>query len=154
MNEIPPIMNNPSISGDGGRRANRGCFSPVVLAWLIGTFIYFASVLDGFESLILQPVIGAVVSAVSVGIVCGAGFVLRISPLGRFWSSSCWLAVGLAALGLTVLLFGKSLGMSSVYADPESQQQFIGLSPKAAISGYFALLFAVANWPSKKIKES
>lgn len=123
---------------------------PVAIAWLIGAFIYFASVLDGFESLIFQPIIAAVVSGICVSMAYGIGLLLRVSPLGKFWSSTWFWAWSLGAVSLLVLMFGASLGMSHSYSNPETQQQFTGLHPAAGITAYFTLLFAIANWPIRR----
>jgi len=75
---------------------------------------------------------------------------LRLSPWGKFWCSSFWWAGGFSAASLVVLLFGKSLGMSRVYSDPETHQPFTRLRPVAILGGYFVWLFAIANWPVRR----
>ena len=75
---------------------------------------------------------------------------LRLSPWGKFWCSSFWWAGGFSAASLVVLLFGKSLGMSRVYSDPETHQPFTRLHSFAILGGYFVLLFAIANWPVRR----
>jgi hypothetical protein len=83
MNDLPS-----TITPSRRRRSSAaGCFSPGVIAWLLGILLYLASVLDGFESLVFQPIIAAVVSGLSVGIVKLLGLILKTSPLGRFWFS-------------------------------------------------------------------
>jgi hypothetical protein len=99
-------MSKPPLPANEGSTARSTRLIPIGAAWLLGTFIYFASVLDGFESLIFQPIIASVVSGICVAGACLAGVLLRLSPWGKFWCSSFWWAGGFSAASLVVLLFG------------------------------------------------
>lgn len=152
MSELPPIIPNPGATSSAPALSRHTALlarmSLICAAWFLGACMYFASVLDGFESLIVQPIIAAVVSAFGVGALALVGFLLRLSPLGRFWNAK-W-AVSLAVTSVFVLCFAKDLGMTCVYINPENQQPVTELHPAAAGYGYFGLLFAIANWPVRR----
>src|SRR4051812_17218764 len=88
--------------------------------WTIYMVEELMSAYDSMSSLILQPVLAAVVSTASVGAVLLAGVVLRVSPIGRLWHSGRGLAGLLAVACLAVMCFGSTLGITAAYTDPET----------------------------------
>ena len=117
------------------------------LGWIVYMIGMVLTVYDGCVSLILQPFLAALTSAVFVGAALLVGLVLRIPPLSRWWNSTWLWAVLLAAASLFLLTFGYFLGVTYLGTDPETGSQMVMLHPAAAIGGYFFALFAVANWP-------
>lgn len=151
----PPVIGNACQKTDANQTAPvTDKLIPIAIAWLVGAFVYFASVLDGAESLMFQPIIAATVSSVCVSLAFGAGLLLRVSSLGKFWISTGWWCYGLVTVSLLVLMFGASLGISHVYTNPETQQQVTGLHPVAGIPAYCALLFAITNWPFERSNDA
>jgi hypothetical protein len=125
--------------------------SRLLIAWGAGWAIYLVAALawgyDGIASLILQPLCAAAVSAACVGAALLVGLVLRVRPVGRLWHTHrAWAAV-IAAASLAVMGLGSSVGLTGVYADPETGRRFVALHPAAALLSYFLLLFALAHWP-------
>lgn len=123
----------------------------LVIAWGIGWMIYLiAAVLwdyDGFPSIILQPLSAAVVSTLCLGAVLLAGLLLRVRPFGQFWHSGRIRAGALVAACLVTMCFGSSVGLTGVYADPDTGRTFVALHPAAILLSYLLLLFTIAHWP-------
>jgi len=107
------------------------------------------TVYDGLLSMIFQPIIAVICSSLTVGIALLVGLLFKIPILGRWWSATPFPAALLLIGSLVILCFGSTLGVRHTFTHPETQQPIEGLRPDAALSGYFALLFAIANWPVK-----
>lgn len=123
----------------------------VIVAWLVGWVIYMIVVVlwgyDGPVGIGVQAAYGAVVSGGAVGLALLVGLVLLVPALGRAWDARPVGAVALAVAALAVMFLGSTLGLTGTYTDPETTVDFRALHPVAALLSYFALLFAVANWP-------
>ena len=48
------------------------------------------------------------------------------------------------------LYFGSVLGLKQTYIVPDTHPSFEGLNITATLGSYFAVIFAIANWPFKK----
>jgi hypothetical protein len=119
--------------------------------WLIYMIAMMMTVYDGGLSLIFQPIMGALCSALFVLLALAAGLALRIPPIRRGWSADPRIAGALVLLGLGVLLFGSRAGfMAAGVIDPADMIIQRELRPAAGLTAYFAILFAVANWPVKE----
>ena len=123
-------------------------------AWIVGALAYFAAAVasyDGLLSFVFQPVAAALVSAVFVLGAFLLGLPLRLSPIRPLWHCSAWgvsLALGLAALGVTLLIFCLCPGQLIEHVDPATEEHIlVTRSVGLLASGYFALIFSVANWP-------
>jgi len=107
---------------------------------------------DGLLSLLCRPLMAAIASAAFVGAAGFAGLLLRVPPIGRRWRSDSTCASLLIVGCLAVMGFGSSLGITSLYVDPETGQRFAALHPVAAVASYFLLLFAVVHWPAPRVE--
>jgi hypothetical protein len=107
------------------------------------------TVFDGALSIIFQPIMAAICSGVGVSVALLLGLFFRIPVLGRLWRATPIPASVLIIASVTVLCFGSQLGLAGTFTDPESKQQVRGLRSEAALGGYFTLLFAITNWPSR-----
>ena len=155
MGKIPDF--NPYRSGEFTRRSHRasaGRLSTVLAAWVVGWVMYMvammAMVYDGFLSVVFQAVVAAAVSGVFVAFVLMLGLILRVPSLGRAWNASPRWAVAIAVASVLVMLGGPAVGIATEYVDPETGRRFLGLHAAAALGSYAALLFAVANWPTRR----
>lgn len=122
----------------------------VLVAWGAGWVVYMTAMLlwsyDGLLSMLLQPLVGAVVSGLVVGLAWLAGWLLRLPVVRRVWGAS--LAAGLAIACVGVMVLGSRLGLVGSYVDPDTGAAFQAVHPAAALSAFFGLVFALANWPS------
>lgn len=126
----------------------------VLVAFGVGWVVYMVgmilTVYDGLLSLMLQPILAALCSGLTVVLSLLVGLLLRLGPISRLWNGSPRWATTIAAASLFVLTFGYSLGLTYVGTNPETQRQVVVLHPAAALAGYFSLLFSIANWPVQK----
>jgi hypothetical protein len=120
--------------------------------WAVGWAVYMVAMAvaayDGLLSLVFQPICGAVVSALAVGLAALLGLIFLLRCVGQLWRgypAVAWVAAGTC---LSVMAFGSRLGLTYVYTDPESGRQFLGLHPIAALVSYLLLVFVVTNWPT------
>ena len=51
---------------------------------------------------------------------------------------------------VSTLCFGSVLGLKQTYVVPDTPSSFEGLNIMAAFGSYFAVIFAIANWPFMK----
>ncbi|MEK0448548.1 MAG: hypothetical protein RL088_816 [Verrucomicrobiota bacterium] len=124
-------------------------------AWVIGAATYFfaavLTVMDGMLSFIMQPIMAAVVSAIAVVACMVAGLVLRIPFLQKVWTGTKWLPELIAGIGIALLVFSAFPGQMTLHTrvvDDEFEDSWKTLGD-TCFPGYFALLFAVANWPQR-----
>lgn len=126
----------------------------VVAAFFIGWIVYMIgmvlTVYDGMVSLILQPFMAALTSGACTVLVLLVGLLLRLPVVSRWWRSTRLWAVLLVGVSLFTLAFGYFIGWTQVGTNPETGEQVLTLHPVAALTGYFFLLFAVANWPVQR----
>ena len=121
------------------------------IAWLAGAITYFLAVVctvyDGFPSLIFQPFCAAFVSVLCVAgcVVVGLPLMLlRRSRIFRLWGS---LTAGiLVVAGAALLLYSVFPSHLITYDDPATHEHLTQLGG-TAMPGYFAMLFALSNWP-------
>jgi hypothetical protein len=130
-------------------------FIALLFAWAVGWTVYMIAVVltvyDGLLSLIFQPFIAMLVSALFVALAWLIEFVLKIPLVGKFWGSG-YIAPSLVIVGsLFILCFGPFLGLTVRLTNPETGSQINGLHPVALVGGYFLLLFSIVNWPLKKV---
>jgi hypothetical protein len=123
-----------------------------VAAFGVGWIVYMIQAagccFDGAPSMILQPIMGAAITAISVGVAVLGGCVLRLPWIRRLWSWH-W-ATALAVGGVAVMLLGNGIGLSVSFTDPDTHETLNGLSPAAARISFGLLVFAVANWPAPR----
>ena len=128
-------------------------FPLLVTAWFVGWVVYMIAmvltVYDGITSLIFQPVLGAIVSALCVTGCFLIGLIFRIPTIGRVWSASRWTSIFLAAASIGMLILGSAMGLTQSFVDPETQTKVVGLRSDVAIACYFVLLFSITNFPLK-----
>jgi hypothetical protein len=122
------------------------------IAFSIGWNVYmFGTMLmpsQGALALIVQPFLAAFFSMLFVGLALLVGWILKIPPLFRWWTSTRLWAVLVAGSSVFLLAFGQLLGITAIGENPKTGGEFVMLHPIAGLCGYFFLLFAVANWPS------
>lgn len=78
-----------------------------------------------------------------------AGLVLRIPVLRERWKRNPGWALALALVCAGLLLGGNSLGLcdSSTHSNGDTVS---GLRLDVALASYFGLIFALANWPTRR----
>ncbi len=126
----------------------------VLAAWCLGWLVYMIAmaltVYDGLMSWIFQPILAAISSIVAVVVGLFVGLVFRIPAIGRFWRSSWFWAAALAAGNILTMIYGADWGLTETFTDSETGHQSVGLRSDVSLVSYFALIFAVANWPVRR----
>ena len=122
-------------------------FVAFAAGWMVYMVAMVLTVYDGLLSLIFQPIMAALWSAFAVFLSLLVGLVLRVGPLSRVWNGSRRWAALIIVASLFVLIFGYFLGLTDVGIEPESEAEVVILHPVAALTGYFLLVFSIANWP-------
>lgn len=120
-----------------------------VVGWAAYMIAMVLTVYDGCLSLLFQPIMAALWSSLTVAAALASGLILRLPGLRRWWRSSVLWAASIAGVSLFLLIFGYGLGLRSTFVDPESGVEFQTLQAGVAIGAYFALSFAIANWPAR-----
>jgi hypothetical protein len=122
----------------------------VATGWVVYMVAMMMTVYDGLPSMIFQPIMAVICSALTVGVGLVVGLLLKIPVLGRWWRATPITAAIFIVASLLVLCFGSTLGLSHTFTNPKTQEPIEGLRPDAALFGYFVLLFAIANWPLRQ----
>ena len=129
-------------------------FGFIIIAWVLGWLVYMIAmvltVYDGIPSLMFQPIMAAIASALAVGVGLLAGLIFRAPLFGNLWHSSWIWAAMLAGVSILLLCCGKQWGITETFKDSETGHQYVGLRSSVALMCYFVLIFAVANWPTRK----
>jgi drug/metabolite transporter (DMT)-like permease len=130
------------------------------IAWIVGAATYFVgavfTTMDGMPSFIMQPIMAAIVSAIAVVVCREAGHMLRVPFLRKVWTETKWLPALIAGIGIALLVFSAFPGQMTLHTrvvDDEFRESWKTLGD-SCFPGYFALLFAVANWPLGTRSES
>lgn len=120
-------------------------------AWITGWIVYMvamvSTVYDGFLSLLFQPIMAALWSfAFTLGASL-AGMIFLVPVVGKAWRGSCLWAATILSASLFVMVVGPFLGWTETFPG-EVGSPITVLRPDLALTSYFALLFAIANWPA------
>jgi hypothetical protein len=122
----------------------------LALGWITYMIGMVLTVYDGLMSILFQPLMAAFTSGLFVSAALVLGLVLRIPVLARWWTATWLWAALIGGASLLVLAFGYSLGLTDTGTNPETGESVVTLHPAAALGGYFFLLFAAANWPTRR----
>ena len=83
-------------------------------AWAGGCVVYMiamiSTVYDGVPSMIFQPIMAALVSALCVAACFVLGLVFKIPAVGKIWSTTRWMAIGLGIASVFFMRYGSLLG--------------------------------------------
>lgn len=126
------------------------------VAWAIAVAVYLVAalltVMDGILSFLFQPIMGVIIGGLSVAACTVVGLLLRLPFLRKPWRFMMLLPAVLVVVGVILLIFSAIPGQmvqhtQIIYIGPEPcEESYVSLGD-TAIPGYFALLFALANWP-------
>ncbi len=122
-------------------------FAAFFVAYIIYWIAMVMTTYDGMISLIVQPFMAALVSAVFVTAAFLLGLFLKLPSIRTFWYSRRRWAIIVSLIGLSLLCFGYSLGIRSIGTNPDNGTQFEMLDPYVAVISYFMVVFGVVNMP-------
>ena len=125
------------------------------VTWAIAVAVYLVAALaeyDGILSIIFQPIMGIIIGGLSVAACTVVGLFLRLPFLWKPWRFMMLLPAVFVVVGVVLLVFSAMPGQKVrvtqiINSGPEPYEESYVRLGDTAIPGYFALLFALANWP-------
>jgi hypothetical protein len=120
------------------------------VGWLVYMVAMVVTVYDGIGSVIFQPFMAAISSALMVGVAFLCGFILDEPSIGRVWKKSRIPSAALVAGSILMMCFGSSLGLRQTITDAETGDKHTGLHFIVGLGCYFFLLFSITHWPIKQ----
>ena len=123
----------------------------IPLAFLLGWVIYLIEMMmttyDGIPSLILQPIMGALVTGLSLVVVCIFGSPLLFRPVWERWRPLWWIPIVLTVGGIVLLLAAWHPALRVKVLNPDTQTWEDSFQPALALGGWLAAMFGVAFCP-------
>ena len=121
------------------------------LAFIAGLTIYMIAmamtVYDGLLSLIFQPIVGSILTAIALAGVIVLGAPLLLESVWQRWRRVWWISVVLFAFGIASFLASWHPSLRGEERDPETGEMTETFQPAMAIGGWFAVMFSLAYCP-------
>jgi hypothetical protein len=122
------------------------------LAFVLGLAIYMIAMVmtayDGVASMLLQPIMGSIVTGLALIALLVVGSPLLIGAVWRRWRRAGWLVLGLTVIGIACLIVSWHPSLRVKVLDPDSGATIDSFQPALAIGGWFAAMFGVAFCPT------
>lgn len=121
------------------------------LAFVVGLALYMVamvlSVYDGVLSLILQPIMGSILTLIALFGLSVIGSPLLIRRNWAWWARNWWLSVALGGLGAIGFVMAWLPKFQVQVFDPDLQQMIPQPHPALGMGGWLAMVFAVLWCP-------
>jgi len=121
------------------------------LAFVAGLAIYMVSMMmttyDGILSLILQPIMGGILTAIALVGVSVLASPLLFPAVWQRWRRVWWISLVMLVLGLASLVASWHPSLRIEVADPETGGTRESFQPAMAIGGWLAVMFSLAYCP-------
>lgn len=125
----------------------------IAIAFIVGWILYMVGMLltsyDGLWSLIFQPIMAGIFSAVGIVFSLLVGLIFRYPPIGTWWRERYFWAGLCVGLGFTALLLAHPLGFTTTVQHFETRAELTIIIPELAITAWILILFALTNLPRK-----
>lgn len=122
------------------------------LAFILGLAIYLIAMAmttyDGLASLILQPIMGSILTGLALLALLVAGSPLLIGAVWKRWRRAGWFVLGLSVIGIVCLVASWHPSLRERVLDPETGALADSFHPALALGGWLAAMFGVAFCPS------
>jgi hypothetical protein len=122
------------------------------LAFILGLAIYLIAMAmttyDGFASLILQPIMGSILTGLALFALLVVGAPLLIGAVWKHWRRAGWSVLGLTGIGIVCLVASWHPSLRERVFDPESGAMVDSFHAALAVGGWLAAMFGVAFCPS------
>ena len=125
---------------------------PQILAALVtGVFYYMIAVAmtvyDGMLSMIFQPIIGAIVSAIAILALLVVGTPIRLSKkMNSWWKRHWWIPIAIGSAAFIMMCLSWLPYFRVKVIDPESNMVVDSFHPVLAIGGWLLTMFAVLHF--------
>ncbi len=121
------------------------------LAFLLGLVIYMISMMmttyDGCLSLLLQPLMGALVTGLSLIVVCILGSPLLFPRVWERWRHVWGIPILLTVAGIGSFIASWHPSLREKVLNPDTHMWVDSFQPALAIGGWLAAMFGVAFCP-------
>jgi hypothetical protein len=121
------------------------------LAFVLGLVIYMIAMAmttyDGVLSLIFQPIVGSILTALALFVLLVAGSPLLIGAVWKHWRRAGWLVLGLTVIGIACLIASWHPSLRIQVLDPDTGGMVDSFHPVAVV-GWLAAMFGVAFCPA------
>ena len=105
------------------------------------------TVYDGILSMIFQPIMGCIFSAIAVVVLLLVGLPIRVVPaLNRIWKKYWWFSLILVGIAVGMMIFSWLPEYRAKVFDPELKHEVDSFNPRLSIGGWCVLLFAVLHF--------
>jgi len=126
-------------------------FPQLIVAFLVGVFYYMIAVAmtvyDGALSLIFQPIMGAIFTAIGIAICLVLGSPIRfIRPIKTWWRRYWWIPFIIGTLGFVMMIASWFPAFRVEVMDPELGYMVDSFHPVLAIGGWTISLFAALHF--------
>jgi len=123
----------------------------IIAAFIVGLCYYMLAMVmtayDGFISLILQPIMGTIVTLLAIIILLGAGLPIRLlKQVNQWWRLHWWISFILGALAFAMMGASWLPCFRIRVFDPEIMLPVESFHPVLAIGGWLLTLFAVLHF--------
>jgi hypothetical protein len=120
------------------------------LAFILGLAIYMIAMMmttyDGLGSLILQPIVGSILTAIALAGLCVVGSPLLIKHIWNRWQRGGWFVLLISVAGLAALVLSWEPYRVKVVV-PETQTVVDTFHPTLSLAGWFCVMAGVAFCP-------
>lgn len=121
------------------------------LAFLLGLGIYMIAMMmttyDGCLSIVFQPVMGTLVTGVSLVALCVLGSPLLLRQAWERWRHLWWISILLTVAGIASFIVSWHPSLREKLLNPDTQTWVDSFHPALGLGGWLAAMFGVAFCP-------
>jgi len=122
------------------------------LAFILGLVIYMIAMVmttyDGITSLILQPIMGSILTGVALVALVVVGSPLLIGAVWKQWRRAGWFVLSVTVVGVACLIVSWHPSLRVKVLNPDTGAMVESFQPALAVGGWFASMFGVAFCPT------
>jgi hypothetical protein len=121
------------------------------MAFLLGMVLYMVAMMmttyDGVLSIIFQPLMGALLTGLSLVMLCILGSPLLLRQVWVGWRHLWWIPILLVFAGIGAVVVSWHPSFRIRVFNPDTKTWIDSFQPELAISGWLAAMFGVAFCP-------
>lgn len=121
-----------------------------ISAWVIYMVVMMMTVYDGLLSLIFQPLMAALASAIVVAISLILYIAMKLTKIYKFWESLHLSPILLIACSV-ICVFSQNFGLNEMIINPETKENEIHILPAVAITCYQLVILSIFALPLSHI---
>jgi hypothetical protein len=130
----------------------------LLLAWIAGWIVYMIAMImtvyDGFTSMILQPIMGAIFTSLGLFIVVIMGLPLLFPKVWKWWTKMWWISLIIIMLSIVAMFLSWLPENRIMVYNPEISSEIESFHPALSLGGWFGMLFGMAWTPLLSIRNA